>query len=263
MLGFFRAITAYFRAFGFLSKNKLWSYAIVPGLVSIGIGVVVFILLGSLGEGFVDAVFNWLCRVYPESWFLHDAVCNFTNWLINSWFGEFLSWIFAFLFDVFLFKYIVMIVVPFFMGTLSEKVEETLTGNKILAMNSSETLNSTVRGILMALRNILREIVWVAVITLAGLLIPGVGTIVSTVIIFMVQAFYAGFGNADSLLDRRRMGIKDSVKYARRNRIWLTGNGIPFLLLLFIPFLGWFLAPVLATVAVSMSYIKEESKKEA
>lgn len=263
MVGFFHAIGSYFRAIGFLSKNKLWSFAIIPGLVSVGVGVLVFIVLGSFADNLVDGFFSWLCDVYPPSWWLHDGICGVTEWLAGSWLGEIISWVLSLMLNLFIFRYIVMIVVPVFMGTLSEKVEENLSGKKVLGMNTVETLNSTLRGIRMALRNILREIIYVALISVGGLLLPGLGTLVSTGLAFVIQAFYAGFGNVDPVLDRRGKGVKDSVAYARGHRLWLTGNGTPFLLLILIPFLGWFLGPVLATVAGTMTYMKLEKREGA
>jgi len=254
MKGFFQAIGAYFRAFGVLSKHNLWSYAILPGLVSMGIGFVIFSLLGYLGGDLLDAFFKWLCGIYPPSWPLHDGICQATEWLAGSWLGEILAWIISFLINLFMFRYIVMIVVGPFMGGLSEKVELKEKGVPTDPMTFKENVSSLVRALRVVLRLISREIFWVLVISLAGLLLPGIGSLVSAGLIFVVQAYYAGFGNVDPTLDRKRMSIKESVSYARENRGWITGNGIPFLLIILIPFLGWFMAPVLATTAATLTY---------
>ena len=76
--------------------------------------------------------------------------------------------------------------------------------------------------------------------------------------IFLVQSYYAGFGNFDYYLERRAT-VKESVRYIRQKRGLVIGNGAGFMLLLLIPVLGLFLAPVMSTIAATKSAIAARS----
>ena len=72
----------------------------------------------------------------------------------------------------------------------------------------------------------------------------------------MIQAYYAGFGNADFTLERRRYKVNDSVRFMRQNRALALGNGAGFLLLLLIPVVGLVLAPGLGAVAATIDSVE-------
>jgi CysZ protein len=100
------------------------------------------------------------------------------------------------------------------------------------------------------------ELLWTLLFLLLQV-IPLVGQILSTVGIFLIQAFYAGFGNFDPVLERQRFKVRDRVRFVRDHR-WLTmGNGTIFVLLSLVPIIGWSLGPALGTVAATMDGLEE------
>jgi CysZ protein len=79
--------------------------------------------------------------------------------------------------------------------------------------------------------------------------------IFSTILLFLVQAYYAGFGNIDYTLERH-FQYKESLQFVRKNRGLAIGNGIVFLLFLLIPVIGVLLVLPLSVTAASKTTIE-------
>lgn len=240
--GLSSSIQDYTDAYKSMSKYGLWKYAILPGLLSI----LVAGLILAWGLSTVDDISAWTMGIYPFEWG-REVVTG-----IMEWFSGALMVIIC----LFVFRYIVMIIASPFMGTLSEKVESIMTGRPPAKVPPGQMVKDIVRGIRIALRNIIREVLVTIILTLAGFIIPVIGSVVSTVLVFVVQAYFAGFGNIDYTLERKKFTIKDSVAFVNTNRGMAIGNGAGWLVLMLIPVLGWFLAPVLGTVAATKSALE-------
>lgn len=226
-----------------MGTHKLWKYAILPGLLSVLVaGAIVAWALTT-----VDDIAGWTMSLYPFEWGRETMTS------VLEWFSGALMIIVG----LFLFRYVVMIVAAPFMGTLSEKVESILTGKQPESVSAGQMVKDVVRGIRIALRNIIRELFLTLLLTIAGFIIPVIGNIITTVLIFVVQAYYAGFGNMDYTLERKRFTIRDSVAFVNSNRGIAIGNGTGWLVLMLIPVVGWFLAPVLGTVAATKSSLQK------
>ena len=89
-------------------------------------------------------------------------------------------------------------------------------------------------------------------ILLLGLL-PVIG-LLSTVLLFLVQAYYAGFGNMDYTLERH-FNYKDSLNFVRKHRGVAVGNGIVFMLFLLIPIIGVIFVLPLSVTAASVKTV--------
>ena len=152
-----------------------------------------------------------------------------------------------------LFKHFVLALSAPFMGIISEKIEIHLTGVKSLDTRSS-SMKLLVRGVRIATRNLFRELILTIPILLLGL-IPAIG-IFSTVLLFLMQAYFAGFGYMVYTLERH-FNYKDSVKFVRKNRGMATGNGIVFMLFLFIPVVGAILVLPFSVTAATIETIKK------
>jgi len=153
-----------------------------------------------------------------------------------------------------LYKYLLLICISPFMGPLSARVEEIITGEPTSSKFSiKQTSYEIIRGIRVSLRNVVRELGLTLLLLILGL-IP-IFTVFVTPLIFVVQSYYAGFGNFDYFLERRA-NLRESVRYIRQHRGLAIGNGAGFMLLLLVPVLGLFLAPVMATVAATISALE-------
>jgi len=86
--------------------------------------------------------------------------------------------------------------------------------------------------------------------------------IFSTVLLFLVQAYYAGFGNMDYTLERH-FKYRESINFVGRHRGIAIGNGIVFMLCLLIPIVGIIIVLPLSVTAAStktVELLKAENK---
>ncbi len=237
---FIKGVSAYFKAFSLISEMRLWKYLLVPGLISLLLG-------GSMAAaawGLSDNLGMWLQSWYPWEWGAGIIAS------VAGWIGLALMAIFGLI----IYKHIILVVVSPFMSPLSQKVEERLTGihtpNK--GFQTSKAIKDIIRGLRVALRNITRELFFVSILFIFGL-IPVLGWI-SSILIFLVQAYYAGFGNIDYTLERH-YSVKGSNQFVKNNRWFAIGNGTVFLLILMTG-IGFLFAPPLATVAATLEASK-------
>ncbi len=245
MQGIIKGIQAYFGAFKLMSKLKLWKYFFIP----ITISVVTAMVIGGFSYAFSDN--------------LGDYIASFWSWEfgketfqdISSIFGGFVIVAIGFL----LFKHIILALSAPFMGTVSKKIEEYLLDRPVKESESS-SMQLLIRGIRISIRNLFRELILTLPILLLGL-IPLIG-LLSTILLFLVQAYFAGFGNMDYTLERH-FNYSKSVRFVKQNRGLATGNGLLFMLFLFIPFIGVILVlpfSVTAATIITVNQIQQEKK---
>jgi CysZ protein len=95
---------------------------------------------------------------------------------------------------------------------------------------------------------------WLTGIILIISLIPVIGWFTS-LLLFFIQAYYAGFGNMDYTLERH-FKYKESVAFVKTHKGIAIGNGIVFMLFLLIPVIGVILVLPLSVTAASTETIR-------
>lgn len=254
--GILEGMGSYRHAVGMVTKHRLWRYVILPSVlslvsISLLVGLPAYNMLTSNTEDvIIDRVIAWVLWAWPFGG--EESISNVLEWILELMSGLIVIFVFM-LAMFFLAKYVVMIIVSPFMSMLSEKIERIIKGEK--SSRHSNFFSDLARGIRIALRNILRELGY-TILILPLNLIPGLGNLAAAVLTFMVQSYYAGFGNFDFALERR-FGVRGSVQFMRARRGLATGNGIVFLLIFMVPIIGWVLAPVYGTIASTISTLKE------
>ena len=231
---FFAGFTSYFNAFGTISKLGLWGYFLVPIVVSLLLATGLFFSISAISSSLV----GWLLPWIPWG----EIV---TGWIFKILLG---------LVGLVVFKHLVIAAVSPFMTPLAQKVEEHMTGNyrKYSGSSAGQMVKDFFRGITIALRNIIRELFYIIPLFLIGL-IP-MFSIPCMVLIFLIQAYYAGFGNMDYTLERHH-SIRESARFVKKHRWLAIGNGSAFLLLLGTG-VGFLVAPPLAAVAGATETVK-------
>jgi CysZ protein len=236
----FRSFRSYTQAFKLISKLGLWGYALVPAIISLLLAVGIF----STAFGLSDDIGAWLIQWYPweKGAETVETIVSVAGGLIIVVLG------------LLVYKNLIVVLAGPFMSPLSEKVEKYLTGNHT---KTRMTLTGMVSDLLRGLRIALRNIAWELFITVCLLLLGlfPVFAPFTTIAIFLVQAYYAGFGNFDFYLERH-FKVSESVRFMKSNRWSAVGNGMVFLGLLF-TIVGVLVAPVLGTIAATIEGVEK------
>ncbi|SEC93149.1 CysZ protein [Tenacibaculum sp. MAR_2009_124] len=239
-----KGIRAYAQALPLISKLKLWKYFVIPILIS----VVTAIVVASLAYSLSDNVGHYLA--------------DFWKWEFGKETFEvistFLSGLIILILGLLLYKHIVLALSAPFMSPVSEKIEKHFHG-KSHDHRTTSFREQLVRGIKISVRNISRELALTIPILLLSF-VPVIG-VFSTILLFLMQAYYAGFGNMDYTLERHYK-YKDSINFVWKNKGIAMGNGIVFVLFLLVPVIGVILVLPLSVTAATTETIKRIHTKE-
>lgn len=237
-------------AFSFVfSKGAYWMF-LIPAAISLLVSGLVF--FG--GYNLLPELRNLVIELLPfDQW----------EWSwgkrIESFLGS-LALIAASLLSVFLYisvyKYILLVLLSPLLAYISERTEELETGASY-PFSWPQLFKDAWRGIKLSTVNFLKEISLVAILFLIGL-IPGVA-VITTPIIFIIQAYFVGFSMSDYFLERRRLTAYQSRKTLNGLRGLSIATGVIFNALLFVPVIGVLLGPPLAVIAATRSLIKLET----
>ncbi|MBT8276836.1 MAG: EI24 domain-containing protein [Bacteroidia bacterium] len=229
-----KGLRAYGGTFKLISQLGLWKYFGVPILIS----VLTAIGIGFAAYGFSDNIGGLISRAWIWDW----GSETFRT------ISDILGGIMIVTLGLILYKHIVMALSAPFMSPVSEKIEAHLTGMQRDHRKTS-FMAQLWRGIKVNGRNLLMELFLSILIFIIGF-IPIIG-VISTVLLFLVQSYYAGFGNMDYTLERH-FGYSKSIRFVSDHRGLAIGNGIVFILMLFIPVLGIiFVLPLSVTAATT------------
>ncbi len=204
------------------------------------IGLIIFMFMFTVVRSYYDSLSDYILGFISIESSLLGSVTDFIS-------GAFMGFIFFILF-----KYVVLICTAPLMSRLSEDLERHYSAVEVQRGNLFSDL---VRSIRITLRNIFREIFLSILIFLISLF-PVIGWI-SSPFLFLIQGFYAGFGNYD-LWAERHYTYKGTIDFMRGNKIRVSSNGLVFLLLLAIPIIGAIIAPPLATAASTIHALEAE-----
>jgi len=241
----FSSIRMYFKAFGLISELKLWSYFIIPIIISI----VTAVTIGSIAYFFSDNLGSLISNFWIWDW----GKSTFSS------VSNFLSGLFMIVIGLILFKHIILALSSPFMSPVSEKIARFILKNDDYKSQNTSFLQQLWRGVLINGRNLIMELL--LTIPLLILKFIPVVNLFSTALIFLIQAYYAGFGNMDYTLERY-FKYKKSIDFIRKHRGLAIGNGIVFMLCLFIPVLGIILVLPLSVTAASVKTIEALSEEE-
>jgi len=239
----FKGIKAYAGALGLISTLGLWKYFAIPVLISF----VTAALIGLSAWGWSDNVANTIDLLWVWEWG--------ADWFHGV--AEILGGVLIIVLGLIVYKHIVMALSAPFMSPVSTAIEHHFLGEKHIHRDTSNT-SQLWRGIRVNVRNLTMEI-FITIPLLVLSLVP-VLNIITTLLIFLVQAYYAGFGNMDYTLERH-YGYKESVQFVKRHKGVAIGNGILFTIMLFIPVIGVLLVlPLSVTAATSQTirFIKDK-----
>ena len=213
-------LKAYLEAYEVISRLKLWRFFLIPMLIS----VLIFLSIVLVSISFSDEIGLYISSFW--SWDFGKETINTVSMILG---GVILISI-----GLIVFKHLVMILSAPFMGPISKKIEDDFTGVTSQTQVSSP-LTLMFRSIKISSRNLFRELLLSIPILILGL-IPLIGFF-SLFLLFLMQAYFAGFGNMDYTLERH-FSYQKSIQFVKANKGIAIGNGLVFMLFLLIPFVG-------------------------
>lgn len=242
MKGLLSGLFTYASVPGASFKYNLWPFYLLSGAISTVLGVV--LVYGSLSYG--DDFGVWASSFISWEWA--------ASWINKI--GAFAGRTLAVVLSLILYKYLVLIIVSPIMSPLSARIENRIKGRHSKSGFSIVSFSKEMlRGFRVALRNVSRELFYSLLLVIISF-IPGMA-IITTPLLFLVQAYYAGFANMDYYMERH-YSVRDSVTFVRQNRGLAIGNGSIFLLVLLIPFFGFLIAPGLSATAATLAIVNRD-----
>lgn len=245
------AMQAYSQTHRFIIKHRLWKWILIPGLIYTILfcaGIYLFVVSSSSAIDFMlqrSGVGEWMEKM-QNSWLSFLLI-----------FGQIILNLVLLLFYFSLFKFLFLIIGSPLFAYLSEKTESIIEG-KEYPFNFNQLMKDIVRGIRLALRNLLWQTVYTVSILILSF-IPVVGWI-TPLLALLIECYYLGFSMLDYSCERNKLSTSQSISFIGRHKGLAIGNGMVFYLMHFIPILGWLFAPSYAVIAATISLYKAKTE---
>lgn len=143
-----------------------------------------------------------------------------------------------------------------FNDLLSQRAEEILTGEKFDETFKMSAFLSDIIRIIKNTVKLLAMILLISLLLLALNLVPVAGNIVYSVVNFIMTSFFIGFQFFDFPLERRRYLFGEKMRIAWRFKRTVAGVGATFIIMAFVPLLG-FLALNLGTIGAARLFVEK------
>lgn len=245
------SVQSFFDAHKFIVKHKLWKWIIIPGIV--------YTILFLIGMWFFwvssnSAIEYVLLKTGVKSW-LDRSQDGFLSFLFIV--GQIIMRLVMLLFYFSLFKFLFLIIGSPVFAYLSEKTESIIEG-KEFPFSAKQLMKDVVRGIRIALRNIVWQTVYLFTILILSF-IPLAGWI-APLAALLVEWYYFGFSMLDYSSERNKLTAQQSIIFIGDHKGLAIGNGMIFYLMHLIPIIGWVFAPSYAVIAATLSLINAKQK---
>ncbi|NPA34754.1 MAG: hypothetical protein GXO48_07505 [Chlorobi bacterium] len=212
-------------------KYGWWVWMIIPAISTI-IALASSVWLAAVVAGwFISTVLEWMGLDLGKWAFLFYLI----KLLIGLTTG------------VFFYKNIALIILAPFFAWFSEKADSRWTG-KEYPFRFHEFVQDVIRGIVLAIRNTILEILWIVGLWILGLIFPIVSPITG-ILLLIIQGYFLGMSMVDYALERRRYSVRQRVTYARQHKFGLSMIGLIVFFISAIPIVGWLIAYYLAILA--------------
>lgn len=240
------AVVKYAHAVKAIHRFRLWPYAILPSIIGLVLFVGIIYLIVWLRNQFSVWFETWL-ETFPSGWF--GSVLS----------GFFIATI-VLLVSTYLYKYAIIILSAPFMSLMSERIEARLyPRHREKGYSLLRFFRDIWRSFRINIRNLFIELLWILIVWGTIVIFPVLAPI--SVILWLVQVYFAGFGNMDYTMERY-FKYRETIDFVRRNRGMALGNGMVFLVLLYIPLIGPLIAVPLAATASTLHCLPRMRRSE-
>jgi CysZ protein len=241
---FFAGVFSYGKAIKVIHQRKLWSYFLLPGIISVAMMLVILVIIWFTFDDMGDLVI----KLWP--WERGKNIVEVTGGIIGS-----LILIGTFALTL---KYTIIIALGPFLSPLSEKVEKSINQRKYDPNGLSDNVKLMGRGLTVALSLMFFELLFTIPLYIL-MLIPG-SAVVLVPLIFIIQSYYAGRGNMDFILERR-FNVRPSLRMSRKHKWLAIGNGVVYMFLIS-TIIGVFFAPILSVVGLTIELVNRLDAEE-
>lgn len=242
-------LNSYFKAFRVIKANKMGKYFTLPIVLNIVIMLVLIFSGGGIGE--------WLSNIIDR----HTEAS--TGWVSAAMMAvKIVLPIVFFILFVFCGGTIVNVLMSPIYTILSEKTDSFLTGN-VFESSAKQTISDIGRAVVIAIKNIVKQL-FLTLLCLLLNFIPLIGNLLSVVFIFIINAYYFGYGFMDYTYERKRFSAKKSNEETFKLKYLAITNGAIYALPLY-ALCGTFFAAFLggvSTIAATISQLELENSKD-
>lgn len=238
-------ISSFREAHKMVVKHKLWFYVFFPAIINVAL----ILLIGLTGWHYIRDFSGWISDLFG----MNGIENGFLKFLAGG-FKFFLQLIFFFLIFFiysYIYRYLVLIIISPALALLSEKTDEIINNTKY-PFSFRQLMKDIWRGIRIVLRNLFIELGFTILFFIIGF-IPIIRWI-SPVALFFIGSYFYGFSMIDYTCERKRLTVRQSVKFIRKNRGMAISNGMIFyFVFFFIPVVGFIFAPAYALIAATIA----------
>lgn len=244
---FFLALGSFGQALPFLSKKGFRRYLALPIIINLGLLIAAVWVSISYGGVLTDSLLGWFG-------FSDGTLAEYSSWIV-----AFIIRFVILMLYFSLFRYILLILLSPFLSFLSEKVDKHENGGDF-PFSFIQLWNDIVRAIRINFRNLMVEIFLTIIFGLITF-IPIIG-LLSPFAILAVQSYFFGFAMMDYNAERYKWDRQKTAAWMKKNYAAVTGIGLAFHLCFLIPILGWIVAPILATIAGTLTFLRINRKAQ-
>jgi len=245
----FIGINSYVRTFRILDKYNLWSILILPAILSLIIAILVVLLAWITSEDIV----NYVVSRYS----LKDYDSNFGN-LIEFIISLLIRGIILF-FYLKIYRYLILITLSPVFVKISDILHKRID-NADTQLNFRTLCFCSLRGIRLALRNFLLELLLTAGLIFLTLIIIWILPVIPAIIL-LIESYFYGMVMMDYANETDGLSFVKSREVIRQNAGIALGNGLIFNLIILLPLIGVILGPILALVAARVAIDDNKNSK--
>ncbi len=249
IIHFVKGLKTYLKANRLVTKYKMRSFLIIPGIMSVC--YIIFLII--LGAVYLPDMSSYIDR---------NLIPEFMQGDIMQTILSILLWLLLLIVMYISYREVVLILFSPYLSYLSEKVEKLVYGAGPLPFSLKNLVSDIIRALKLEAKGLIRML---TLTVLAWLLafVPVIGVIISPVIIILIQSYYGGIRFIDFTLERKRYSVEESLNFARTNKYEITGVGLGFTLLMMVPIVGWFAAPGYAAIAGTLSALEKTNSDDS
>ncbi|HEY0271526.1 MAG TPA: EI24 domain-containing protein [Chitinophaga sp.] len=238
------AIQSYGKAHQFILQHGRWQWTLIPGVIF----CVLFVLGIYFIWGYSTDFVNYLLNILPVLNWVQDVESGWVS-LLFLLLSFSLHCLFLLLYLSYFRNLFLMVAAPVF-AYISEKTAATLH-RKQADVSFAALKHDTLRSIRLCGRNVLYQTGGMLLLVVAAFM-PVVG-LLSPLVAFFMECYFFGFSMLDYSCDRHQLGLPATIDFVKQHRGVAVGNGLIFYLFLFVPILGWMLAPAYAVIAGTLN----------